>query len=101
MIGSGPRWNGPSWISWIPTTVSERRHERARVERIRPDPPDDLKFAPERSETPGMEQPTTGYQRRMRSRDDDGLRSEVGQTLALFGMSLAVVLVGLLVGLGL
>ncbi len=27
--------------------------------------------------------------------DDDGLRSEVGQTLALFGMSLAVVLVGL------
>ena len=28
------------------------------------------------------------------------LRSEVGQTLALFGMSLAVVLVGLLVGLG-
>ena len=33
--------------------------------------------------------------------DDDGLRSEVGQTLALFGMSLAVVLVGLLVGLGL
>jgi len=49
-----------------------------------------------------MEQPTTGYQRRMQSRDDDdGLRSEVGQTLALFGMSLAVVLVGLLVGLGL
>jgi hypothetical protein len=37
----------------------------------------------------------------MRTRDDDGLRSEVGQTLALFGMSLAVVLVGLLVGLGL
>ena len=57
---------------------------------------------PERSDTLGMEQPTTGYQRRMQSRDDDdGLRSEVGQTLALFGMSLAVVLVGLLVGLGL
>jgi hypothetical protein len=35
------------------------------------------------------------------SDDDDGLRSEVGQTLALFGMSLAVMLVGLLVGLGL
>ncbi len=33
--------------------------------------------------------------------DDDGLRSELGQTLALFGMSLGVVLVGLLVGLGL
>jgi hypothetical protein len=33
--------------------------------------------------------------------DDDGLRNEVGQSLALFGMSLAVVLVGLLVGLGL
>jgi hypothetical protein len=38
----------------------------------------------------------------MRTHDDeDDLRSEVGQTLALFGMSLAVVLVGLLVGLGL
>lgn len=38
----------------------------------------------------------------MKTRDnDDDLRSEVGQTLALFGMSLAVVLVGLLVGLGL
>ena len=48
-----------------------------------------------------MEPPTSGYRRRMQSRDDDGLRSEVGQTLALFGMSLAVVLVGLLVGLGL
>lgn len=48
-----------------------------------------------------MGQPTAGYQRRMQLRDDDGLRSEVGQTLALFGMSLAVVLVGLLVGLGL
>jgi len=33
--------------------------------------------------------------------DQDDLRSEVGETLALFGMSLAVVLVGLLVGLGL
>ena len=44
----------------------------------------------------------SGYERRMwTADDDDGLRSEVGQTLALFGMSLAVVLVGLLVGLGL
>jgi hypothetical protein len=56
---------------------------------------------PERSDTPSMERPTTGYQRRMQTPDDDGLRSEVGQTLALFGMSVAVVLVGLLVGLGL
>ncbi len=49
-----------------------------------------------------MERPTSGYQARMQTRDDDDdLRSEVGQTLALFGMSLAVVLVGLLVGLGL
>ena len=49
-----------------------------------------------------MEGPTSGYERPMRMRDDDdGLRSEVGQTLALFGMSLAVVLIGLLVGLGL
>lgn len=43
-----------------------------------------------------------GTKNRVQTRDDDdGLRSEVGQTLALFGMSLAVVLVGLLVGLGL
>jgi hypothetical protein len=49
-----------------------------------------------------MEQPTAGGQRRIQSRDDDdALRGEVGQTLALFGMGLAVVLVGLLVGLGL
>jgi len=49
-----------------------------------------------------MEGPTSGHQRRTWTSDDDvSLRSEVGQTLALFGMSLAVVLVGLLVGLGL
>jgi hypothetical protein len=49
-----------------------------------------------------MEQPRSGYQRRMQTeKDQDDLRNEVGQTLALFGMSLAVVLVGLLVGLGL
>jgi hypothetical protein len=49
-----------------------------------------------------MERSTSGYEKPMRTEnDDDGLRSEVGQTLALFGMSLAVVLVGLLVGLGL
>jgi hypothetical protein len=49
-----------------------------------------------------MERQTSGYGTDMQTRDDDdGLRSEVGQTLALFGMSLAVVLVGLLVGLGL
>jgi hypothetical protein len=49
----------------------------------------------------GIERPPSGYERRMQTHDDDGLRSEVGQTLALFGMSLAVVLIGLLVGLGL
>jgi hypothetical protein len=38
---------------------------------------------------------------RPRPRDDDGLRSELRQTLALFGMGLAVVLVGLLAGMGL
>ena len=49
-----------------------------------------------------MERPPSGYRPDMSTRDeDDGLRSEVGQTLALFGMSLAVVIVGLLVGLGL
>jgi len=50
----------------------------------------------------GMGEPTRGYGHRTSRRDgDDGLRGEVGQTLALFGMSLAVVLIGLLVGLGL
>jgi hypothetical protein len=62
-----------------------------------------------RSDTSGManigiEGPTREYEGRMHARDgdgDDGLRSEVGQSLVLFGMSLVVVLVGLLVGLGL
>jgi hypothetical protein len=50
----------------------------------------------------GMEEPRSGYEHHMQTRDDDDeLRGEVGQTLALFGMSLAVVLIGLLVGLGL
>ena len=48
-----------------------------------------------------MERPGRGYRNSMRTRDDDDLRSELGQTLTLFGMGLAVVLVGLLVGLGL
>ena len=50
----------------------------------------------------GMKGQTSGYRHGMGTReDDDGLRSEVGQTLVLFGMGLAVVLVGLLAGLGL
>ena len=48
-----------------------------------------------------MEPPREGYRRNMRTREDDDLRNEVGETLTLFGMGLAVVLVGLLVGLGL
>jgi hypothetical protein len=48
-----------------------------------------------------MEGPDGGYERRLRTRDDDDLGGEVGQSLALFGMSLAVVLLGLLVGLAL
>lgn len=49
-----------------------------------------------------MERSRWGYRRSMRARhDEDGLRGEVGQTLALFGMGLAVVLVGLLLGMGL
>jgi hypothetical protein len=47
-----------------------------------------------------MERTPHGYRPSMEM-DDESLRSEVGQTLALFGMSLAVVLVGLLIGLGL
>jgi hypothetical protein len=49
-----------------------------------------------------MERPGEGYQDTMQVHDDDDdLRSELGQTLTLFGMGLAVVLIGLLVGLGL
>jgi hypothetical protein len=48
-----------------------------------------------------MERDASGHGRTTRTRDDDGLRGEVGQSLALFGMGLAVVMVGLLVGLGL
>ena len=62
----------------------------------------DMRMAKAGMAKAGMGAPTSGYERRMRTQDDDdGLRSEVGQTLALFGMSLAVVLIGLLVGLGL
>jgi hypothetical protein len=48
-----------------------------------------------------MQRRRWGYLRNMRTRDDDGLWSELGQTLTLFGMGLAVVLIGLLMGLGL
>jgi hypothetical protein len=49
-----------------------------------------------------MERPGRGYRSDMRtSQDDDDLKSELGQTLTLFGMGVAVVLVGLLMGLGL
>lgn len=48
-----------------------------------------------------MERRTPGTQGRVEQGDDDGLRSELGQTLALFGMILGVVLIALLVGLAL
>jgi hypothetical protein len=52
-----------------------------------------------------MQRPNSGYPGHMETRNDDedldDLRSELGQTLTLFGMGLAVVLVGLLMGLGL
>jgi hypothetical protein len=49
-----------------------------------------------------MERRGSGYLRNVRTHDDDdGLWSELGQTLTLFGMGLAVVLIGLLMGLGL
>ena len=54
------------------------------------------------TDIPSMNGDASGYRKVMRTRDDDdGLRSEVGQSLILFGMGLAVILVGLLVGLGL
>lgn len=48
-----------------------------------------------------MKRTPNGYRTAMHVDEDESLRSEVGQTLALFGMSLMVVLVGLLIGLGL
>jgi hypothetical protein len=61
-----------------------------------------LKFLGTQADPFGMERRGSGYQRDMRTRDDDdGLWSELGQTLTLFGMGLAVVLIGLLMGLGL
>jgi hypothetical protein len=48
-----------------------------------------------------MERSSEGYRDSVRVHDDDDLRSELGQTLTLFGMGLAVVLIGLLIGLGL
>jgi hypothetical protein len=61
-----------------------------------------LKFSRAEADRFGMERRPPGYRPDMKTRDDDdGLWSEVGQTLALFGMSVAVVLVGLLMGLGL
>jgi hypothetical protein len=62
----------------------------------------DLKAGRGPTDISGMKGHASGYRDGMRTRDDDdGLRSEVGQTLVLFGMGLAVVLVGLLAGLGL
>jgi hypothetical protein len=61
-----------------------------------------LKMSGTSTDIPGMERDASGYGRTMQAHDDDdGLRSEVGQSLALFGMGFAVVLIGLLVGLGL
>ena len=49
-----------------------------------------------------MEGSRSGYPHGVRRPDrDDGLRSELGQTLTLFGMGVGVVIFGLLVGLGL
>ena len=54
-----------------------------------------------RSDDPGMQGSDRGYEHRMRTGGEDDLRNEVGQTLALFGMGLAIVLIGLLVGMAL
>jgi hypothetical protein len=60
-----------------------------------------LKFPGSGADPFGMERRRSGYLRNVRTGDDDGLWSELGQTLTLFGMGLAVVLIGLLMGLGL
>ena len=48
-----------------------------------------------------MRRTDRGYDYDMRTSGEDDLKSEVGQTLALFGMGLAIVLFGLLVGMAL
>ena len=53
------------------------------------------------SDDHGMRRTDRGYERNMRTSREDDLKSEVGQTLALFGMGLAIVLFGLLVGMAL
>jgi hypothetical protein len=69
---------------------------------VRIHPPRFSSSPPSRSDTSGMERRHGTDDRRTRARDDDdGLRGELGQTLALFGMGLAVVLAGLLAGMGL
>ena len=60
-----------------------------------------LKDLPIRSDDPGMRRIDRGYDTDMRTSGEDDLKSEVGQTLALFGMGLAIVLFGLLVGMAL
>ena len=60
-----------------------------------------LKDLPIRSDDPGMRRTDRGYDYDMRTSGEDDLKSEVGQTLALFGMGLAIVLFGLLVGMAL
>jgi hypothetical protein len=57
-----------------------------------------------RSDDPGMQRTDREYGEDVRTDDtgdEDDLRNEVGQTLALFGMGLAIVLIGLLVGMAL
>lgn len=51
------------------------------------------------SDDHGMHRTDPGYERNMRPSREDDLKSEVGQTLALFGTGLAIVLFGLLVGM--
>jgi hypothetical protein len=48
-----------------------------------------------------MHRTDRGYEDDVRTGGDEDLRSEVGQTLALFGMGVAIVLLGLLVGMAL
>jgi hypothetical protein len=92
MTGSGRGWNRVCSTSWNLSLLAVA---------VRPEKTT-FKFWSDAPTPFGMERRTSGYEERMQSRDDDdGLRSEIGQTIALFGMSLAVVLVGLLVGLGL
>ena len=91
-------------VGTSPTTASGRRWS-AVLDLLDPrtvERPRDAQDVGASTDTPGMERDASGYGLTMQAMDDDddGLRGEIGQSLVPRD-GLAVVLMGLLVGLGL